>query len=113
MNEFYVVTILMIYVLLVLSETLIEYYNVLTNKSNSIEDKILYPQPDFSRIVHKVIAPIILRVNLIKDYRLNMKRRPPIISVAHWGWAKNNKYLGNDNLVKDDRNDHLLFCLNK
>ena len=82
MNEFYIITVLMIYVLLVLSETLLEYSHVLTDRID-VEDKIIYPHQTFIRIIHKVITPIILRINLKKDYRLNMKRRPPIILVAH------------------------------
>ena len=83
MNEFYIITVLMIYVLLVLSETLLEYSHVLTYRIDDVEDKIICPHQTFIRIIHKVITPIILRINLKKDYRLNMKRRPPIILVAH------------------------------
>lgn len=83
MNEFYIITVLMIYGLLVLSETLLDYSHVLTDRIDDIEDNIIYPHQTFIRIIHKAITPIILRINLKKDYRLNMKRRPPIILVAH------------------------------
>ena len=42
MNEFYIITVLMIYVLLVLSETLLEYSHVLTDRIDDVEDKIIY-----------------------------------------------------------------------
>ena len=67
MNEFYIITVLMIYVLLVLSETLLEYSHVLTDRIDDVEDKIIYPHQTFIRIIHKVITPIILRINLKKD----------------------------------------------
>ena len=41
MNEFYIITVLMIYVLLVLSETLLEYSHVLTDRIDDVEDKII------------------------------------------------------------------------
>ena len=36
MNEFYIITVLMIYVLLVLSETLLEYSHVLTDRIDDV-----------------------------------------------------------------------------
>lgn len=84
MNEMYVLTVLMLYTLLVLSETLLNTYHLLVEETN-VEDKLIYLKESFINLVHPQETPAILRmrVNLKKDYRLNMKRRPPIILVAH------------------------------
>ena len=39
MNEMYVITVLMLYTLLILSEALLSTYRLLMNKSNTIEDE--------------------------------------------------------------------------
>lgn len=84
MNEMYIITVLMLYTLLVLSETLLSIYSLLMmNESNTIEDKFIYPKKNFINLIHIKITPLILKINEKKDYRLNMKRRPPIILVAH------------------------------
>lgn len=83
MNEMYVITVLMLYTLLVLSETLLNTYRLLMNESNTIEDIFIYPKQSFINLIHIKVTPLILKVNQKKDYRLNMKRRPPIILVAH------------------------------
>lgn len=83
MNEMYVITVLMLYTLLILSEALLSTYRLLMNKSNTIEDKYIYPKKNFINLIHIKITPLILKINEKKDYRLNMKRRPPIILVAH------------------------------
>lgn len=82
MNEIYVITVLMLYTLLVLSEVLFNAYHLI-NENNELEDKFIYPKQNFINLFHIKITPLILKFNLKKDYRLNMKRRPPIILVAH------------------------------
>ena len=52
MNEFYIITVLMIYVLLVLSETLLEYSHVLTDRIDEVDDVMIYPHQTFIRIIH-------------------------------------------------------------
>lgn len=83
MNEMYVITVLMLYTLLILSETLLNTYCFLIYENNVVEDKFIFPKQSFINLIHIKITPLILEVNLKKDYRLNMKRRPPIILVAH------------------------------
>ena len=50
-----------------------------------VEDRetILSVKPKLIAYVSSKITSMSLRINWKKDYRLNMKRRPPIISVAH------------------------------
>lgn len=83
MNEMYVITVLMLYTLLVLSETLLNTYCLLIYENSVVEAKFIFPKQNFINLIHIKITPLILKVNLKKDYRLNMKRRPPIILVAH------------------------------
>lgn len=82
MNEMYVLTVLMLYTLLVLSETLLNTYRLLVKEADT-EDKFIYPKLSFIKSIHTKVTPLILRINPKKDYLLNMKRRPPIILVAH------------------------------
>ena len=48
MNEMYIITVLMLYTLLVLSEALLSTYRLLMNESNTIEDKYIYPKKNFT-----------------------------------------------------------------
>lgn len=79
MNEMYEITLLAIYTVFILIVTLLNTYHLFINRQTT-EDKFIYPVTIF---IQKYIAPLILSINIKKDYRLNMKRRPPIIFGAH------------------------------
>ena len=77
MNEMYVISVLMLYTLIILINTLLNTYRLLTTTEMVEEKEFIYPR------VHTYVAPMILRINMKKDYVLNKKRRPPIILMAH------------------------------
>ena len=53
-------------------------------EAGTIEEKeFIYPKSSIYHRVHTYVAPMILRINMKKDYVLNKKRRPPIILMAH------------------------------
>lgn len=79
MNEMYEITVLMLYTLFILIVTLLNTYHLFINRKTT-EDKFIYPIKVF---IQKYLAPLVLNINSKKDYRLNMKRRPPIILGAH------------------------------
>ena len=88
MNEMYVISVLLLYTLIVLIDVLLRSYQLLGIGLADDDESILKANPIFVNYISSKIAPFNLRINMKKDYRLNMKRRPPIISVAHWGWVK-------------------------
>ena len=82
MNETYVITVLMLYVLVVLIDTLLNTYRLLVTtpaKEKELIELMLLASDD----VQDYEAPLIWKVNFKKDHLLNKKRRPPIILVAH------------------------------
>ncbi|MFQ6793957.1 MAG: hypothetical protein ACLRT4_14445 [Thomasclavelia sp.] len=82
MNEMYIISILMLYTLIVLIDTLLRTYQLFEVGLATDEERIFRIKPVFISYISN-ITPMNLRINWKKDYRLNMKRRPPIISVAH------------------------------
>lgn len=62
MNEMYVLTVLMLYTLLVLSETLLNTYRLLVKEADT-EDKFIYPKLGFIKSIHTKVTPLILRIN--------------------------------------------------
>lgn len=82
MNEMYIISILMLYTLIVLIDTLLRTYQLFEVGLATDEERIFRIKPVFISYISN-ITPMNLRINRKKDYRLNMKRRPPIISVAH------------------------------
>ena len=75
MNEMYVISVLMLYTLIILINTLLNTYRLLTITEMVEEKEFIYPKT--------YVAPMILRIDMKKDYVLNKKRRPPIILMAH------------------------------
>lgn len=80
MNEMYVISILMLYTLIILIDTALNTYRLLQTTEVTTENEFIYPKVVN---IHSYIAPMILKINMKKDYLLNKKRRPPIILVAH------------------------------
>lgn len=85
MNEMYVISVLMLYTLIVLIDTVLNTYRLLATNEIAEEKEFIYPKQTFVNHVQSYIAPMILRINFKKDHVLNKKRRPPIILVAHLG----------------------------
>lgn len=79
MNEMYVVSVLTIYVGIEIVNTLLNTYRLFTFATADEKEFII---PIINR-VHNYVAPVIQCINNKKDYRLNMKCRPPILLVAH------------------------------
>lgn len=79
MNEMYVISVLMLYTLIILINT----YRLLTITEMVEEKEFIYPKSSIYHRIHTYVAPMILRINMKKDYVLNKKRRPPIILMAH------------------------------
>lgn len=83
MNEMYVISVLMLYTLIILINTLLNTYRLLTTTEMVEEKEFIYPKSSIYHRVHTYVAPMILRINMKKDYVPNKKRRPPIILMAH------------------------------
>ncbi len=73
----------MLYTLIILINTLLNTYRLLTTTEMVEEKEFIYPKSSIYHRVHTYVAPMILRINMKKDYVLNKKRRPPIILMAH------------------------------
>lgn len=83
MNEMYIISVLMLYTLIVLVDVLLQAYQLFGTGLVEDREKILSVKPKLIAYISSKITSMSLRINWKKDYRLNMKRRPPIISVAH------------------------------
>lgn len=83
MNEMYIISVLMLYTLIVLVDVLLQAYQLFGIGLVEDKEKILSVKPRLIEYISSKITSLSLRINWKKDYRLNMKRRPPIISVAH------------------------------
>ena len=79
MNEMYIISVLMLYTLIVL----LQAYQLFGTGLVEDRETILSVKPKLIAYISSKITSMSLRINWKKDYRLNMKRRPPIISVAH------------------------------
>ena len=83
MNEMYIISVLMLYTLIVLVDVLLQAYQLFGTGLVEDRETILSVKPKLIAYISSKITSMSLRTNWKKDYRLNMKRRPPIISVAH------------------------------
>lgn len=79
MNENTVIVGLVLYTLFIFIVAVTDTYHLFIEQK--VQDKIMNTR---NVSIHNENAPtFILHENSKKDYRLNMKRRPPIIWVAH------------------------------
>lgn len=83
MNEMYIISVLMLYTLIVLVDVLLQAYQLFGTGLVEDRETILSVKPKLIAYISSKITSMSLRINWKKDYRLNMKRRPPIISMAH------------------------------
>lgn len=79
MNEMYAVIGFITYALFLFIVAVVNTYHLFEER-DTLKDKFIYPTSIF---IHCGVTPLILDENKKKDYRLNMKRRPPILLVAH------------------------------
>lgn len=83
MNEMYVISVLMLYVLIVSIDAFMNTYRLLATNGTVDEKNFIYPSVSFNKRIRTYVAPMILRINLEKNHVLNKKCRPPNILVAH------------------------------